>query len=57
MDINKMLSDNMRKHTNDELYQKQLEMLDTFLEHKAISQAQYDKSVEYLTENMEHSNP
>lgn len=37
------------KHTNDELYEKQMELLKTFLEHGAISQAQYDKSSHDLT--------
>ena len=35
-----------------ELYRQQKELLDTFLEHGAISQAQYDKSLEDLTEKM-----
>lgn len=39
-------------HTNEELYYKQMELLKTFLEKGAISQAQYDKSVHDLTEKM-----
>ena len=34
------------------LYDKQKELLDTFLEHGAISQLQYDKSLRDLTEKM-----
>ncbi len=34
------------------LYLRQKELLDTFLEHGAISQAQYDKSLGDLTEKM-----
>lgn len=40
------------KPTNEELYHKQMELLKTFLEHGAISQAQYDKSSHDLTEKM-----
>ena len=35
-----------------QLYQKQKELLDTFLEHHAISQEQHGKSLKYLTEKM-----
>ena len=35
-----------------ELYHKQKDLLDTFLSHHAISQAQYDKSLGDLTEKM-----
>ena len=35
-----------------ELYRKQKELLDTFLERNAISKAQYDKSLGDLTEQM-----
>ena len=34
------------------LYEKQKALLDTFLEHRAISQQQYDKSLGDLTEKM-----
>ena len=34
------------------LYLRQKELLDTFLEHGAISRAQYDKSLGDLTEKM-----
>ena len=35
-----------------DLYFRQKELLDTFLEHGAISRAQYDKSLGDLTEKM-----
>ena len=35
-----------------QLYWKQKHLLDTFLEHRAISKAQYDKSLGDLTEKM-----
>lgn len=35
-----------------QLYLKQKELLDTFLEHHAISQEQHDKSLKELTEKM-----
>ena len=35
-----------------ELYRKQKELLNTFLERNAISKAQYDKSLGDLTEKM-----
>ena len=35
-----------------ELYRKQKELLDMFLERNAISKAQYDKSLSDLTEKM-----
>ena len=38
-----------KKH---DLYLRQKELLDTFLEHGAISRAQYDKSLGDLTEKM-----
>lgn len=34
------------------LYLRQKELLDTFLEHGAISQSQHDKSLKDLTEKM-----
>ena len=36
----------------EQLYNKQKDLLDTFLSHHAISQAQYDKSLGDLTEKM-----
>ena len=36
----------------EELYLRQVRLLQTFLEHGAISQAQYDKSFHDLTEKM-----
>ena len=35
-----------------ELYDRQVALLDTFLEHRAISQEQYDKSLHDLTVKM-----
>ena len=35
-----------------DLYLRQKELLDTFLEHGSISQAQHDKSLRDLTEKM-----
>ena len=40
---------------NHQLYLKQKQMLDMFLEHGAISQAQHDKSLHDLTEKMGES--
>ena len=44
----------LEKHLDPkrELYLQQKQLLDTFLEHGAISQAQYDKSLGDLTEKM-----
>ena len=38
-----------------ELYDRQVALLDTFLEHGTITQAQYDKSLHDLTEKMEYT--
>lgn len=38
-----------------QLYLKQKELLDTFLEHHAISQEQYDKSLHDMIEKMKIS--
>ena len=35
-----------------ELYDRQVALLDTFIEHRAISQEQHDKSLHDLTEKM-----
>ena len=43
------LSPNEKKR---QLYEKQVELLKTFLERNAISQEQYDKSFHDLTEKM-----
>ena len=51
-DWEQLSSDEKKK----ELYLKQVRLLDTFLEHGAISQAQYDKSFRDLTEKMEMQN-
>ena len=37
---------------NRQLYLRQKSLLDTFLEHKAITQAQHDKSMHDLAEKM-----
>ena len=39
-----------------ELYDRQVATLDTFLEHRAISQEQHDKSLHDLTEKMGYGN-
>ena len=48
IDWNKLSRDDKKK----QLYLKQKELLDTFLDHHAISQDQYDKSLTDLTEKM-----
>ncbi|MBP5416012.1 MAG: hypothetical protein J6Y58_00650 [Clostridiales bacterium] len=45
-------SEEEKKRARHELYLKQKALLDTFLEKKAITQAQYDKSFHDLTEKM-----
>ena len=40
------------KHTNEELYRRQVETLKLFLSKHAITQAQFDKSYRDLTEKM-----
>lgn len=40
------------KHTNEELYHRQVELLKLFLEKHAITQEQFDKSYHDLTEKM-----
>ncbi len=40
------------KHTNEELYYRQVETLKLFRERNAISQEQYEKSLHDLTEKM-----
>ena len=41
-----------REEKNRQLYLRQKELLDTFLEKGAISRAQYEKSLHDLTEKM-----
>ena len=41
-----------RKLTNQDLFDRQMAMLQTFLEHGAISRAQYELSVGTLRQNM-----
>ncbi len=52
LDITTFNSEQDTKHTNEELYYRQVELLKTFLEKNAISQAQFDKSFSDLTEKM-----
>ena len=40
------------KHTNEELYRRQVETLKLFFEKHAITQAQFEKSYRDLTEKM-----
>ena len=42
----------MREDKKKQLFLDQKQLLDTFLDHGAISQAQYDKSLGDLTEKM-----
>ena len=41
-----------KRHTKEDLYRRQVEMLKLFLEKHAITQAQFDKSYHDLTEKM-----
>ena len=41
-----------KKHTNEELFHKQVALMRTFLERNAISKAQFDKSYHDLCEKM-----
>ncbi len=52
MDSLKITTDLSQKHTNEELYINQVELLKTFLEKGAISKAQFDKSYHDLTVKM-----
>ncbi len=52
MDSFKPAIEGEQKHTNEELYYKQVELLKTFRERNAISQEQYEKSFRDLTEKM-----
>ena len=42
----------LEKHTNEELYRRQVETLKLFLSKYAVTQAQFDKSYRDLTEKM-----
>ena len=44
--------DNISLDKKHQLFLKQKELLDTFLEHNAITRDQYDKSLRDLTEKM-----
>lgn len=53
MDISDNKSESVpREGKNKELYIKQKKLLQTFLEHGAISKSQYEKSLGDLTEKM-----
>lgn len=53
MDISDNKSESVsREGKNKELYLKQKKLLQTFLEHGAISKAQYEKSLGDLAEKM-----
>lgn len=52
MDSLKIAPDKSQKHTNEELYKNQVELLKTFLEKGAISKAQFNKSYHDLTKKM-----
>ena len=45
-------SESIEKQTNKELFEKQKHTLDLFLERKAISQDDYDKSISVLKAKM-----
>ncbi len=52
MDSIRPASEETQKHTNEELYYRQVELLRTFRERNAISQEQYEKSFRDLTGKM-----
>ena len=49
---NNQVKDDERRRKNHELFLRQKELLDLFLEHGAITQAQHDKSLHDLIEKM-----
>lgn len=53
MDLTLVSSKAEPKHTNQELYERQMETLNAFLERHAISQEQYDKSTSELRARFE----
>lgn len=53
MDLTLVPNENEPKHPTQGLYEKQMELLDTFLVRHAISQEQYDKSVAVLKAHFE----
>ena len=53
MDNSKHWEELTLKEKNHRLYLEQKELLDTFLEHGAITQAQHDKSLHDLREKMD----
>ena len=51
--LNNIAQENLTaEEKRHELYEQQKELLSTFLEHGAITQMQYDKSLHDLTEKM-----
>ncbi|MBR4473524.1 MAG: hypothetical protein IKS55_07780 [Oscillospiraceae bacterium] len=49
---NNQVKDDEKRRKNHELFLRQKELLDLFLEHGAITQAQHDKSLHDLIEKM-----
>jgi len=47
-----MTMETLTAHSNEELYNNQVQLLRTFLEHGAITQAQYEQSFQCMTEKM-----
>lgn len=46
------IDESSHKLTKEELYRRQMKLLDTFLSHGTITKAQYNKSAHDLTEKM-----
>ena len=53
--IKKEKADLTSEDSKRQLYEKQKALLDTFLEHRAITQQQYDKSLRDMSEKMGYS--
>ena len=53
--IKKEKADLTLEDSKRQLYEKQKALLDTFLEHRAITQQQYDKSLRDMSEKMGYS--
>lgn len=53
--IKKEKADLSPEDSKRQLYEKQKALLDTFLEHRAITQQQYDKSLRDMSEKMGYS--
>ncbi len=52
LDCRRHAMDDDNKMTNKDLYEKQIKILETFLQTGAISEAQYKKSADALKEKM-----